>query len=54
MTHTWDHVKMSVDRIAPEHFSFHIEVSCPSLISVNLHIGVVPFAITVNKVNPIK
>jgi hypothetical protein len=45
---------VSVDIIAPEHFSFHIEVSCPSLVSVNLHIGVVPFAITVNNVNPIK
>jgi len=45
---------MSVDRIVPEHFSFHIEISCPSLLPVNLHIGVVPFVITVNNVNPIK
>jgi hypothetical protein len=45
---------MSDGRIVSTHFSFHIEVSYPSLLFANLHIGVVPFVITVNNVNPVK
>ncbi len=50
----YSYVKMLVPRITPPHFSLTIEVPFPLMIVLTLHIDVVPFAIIVVNISPVK
>jgi len=50
----YSYVKMTVPRVTPPHFSLTIEVPFPLVILLTLHIDIVPFAIIVVNVNPVK